>query len=208
MGTSMTRALPGVLALAATPLLLSAMGCWSEPPCGWDGHIEIGTRYDLQLLERYTAESTMALYDPSLDLSPTGDSCGALDEMSAGATITVQPRGVVNCAAWFGDVVEPSLDLGPRLSLLMNAAPGNQLLTSGRREFGSGCEGGWEFAVHSLSDDPFQSHSPGSVPVLIVYRVFSASPEAVEACAALLGREVPDDGMLYCGDAFVASMSR
>jgi hypothetical protein len=204
MGTSMTRA----LALVATPLALLSIGCWQEPPCGWDEHLEVGTRYDVHLLERYTADSTTAAFDPSLDLNPAAESCGALDEMMAGATITVLPTDVVNCALWFADVVEPPLDLGARLPGLVNVTPGVRLGTSGRRELGGGCEGGWELSVLSFSEDVFQSHTPGSVPAVVVYRVFSASPDAVEACAALLGREVPDDGMLYCGDAFVASMSR
>ena len=202
MGTSVIRALAAVLGLVVA-------GCWLDPPCGWDGVIEVGTRYDVQLLERYSVDSTTAEYDPSLDLAPAAQSCGALDEVRGGGTIAVLPRGTVNCSLWFADIVEPPLDLGPRLLGLVNAATGNRILTSGRRDFGAGCEGAWELSVRSLSDDPFQPHTPGAIPRVVVYRVFAATRGSEEACVGLFGLEPPaGDTQLYCGDAFVASMSR
>jgi hypothetical protein len=44
--------------------------------------------------------------------------------------------------------------------------------------------------------------------VIVVYRVFVADPDAEDACTAVTGVTTRTGGQLYCGDAFVARMTR
>ncbi len=190
-------------------IFLVVSGCRNNQPCGWDEELSLGVSYDVELLELYTPESTMAFYLPGLDLTRPAPTCSALDGIDAGDVFTIRltqaPGTNMRCSYWQGEFVSPPIDLGMRLPGLINNRSYNNLAISGRRDFGGGCVGGWELSLHSPNSDPFAPQPVGGTPVVMAYRVFGAEPEANAACSALVGRE-PTDGYFTCGDAFVASM--
>lgn len=185
--------------------------CGRIEPCGWDEALVLGASYDVEIVEEYTPEATTAFYSDEFGLTRPAETCGALDGLGVGDDVTLRlvqgPSANQRCSMWFAEVTSPVLDLGPRLPGVGNNRSHNQIVTSGRRDFGGGCEGAWEFSVHAPDNDPFATQEPGAVPVVLAYRVFAALPEANAACSALVGRE-PMDGNFVCGDAFVASMER
>lgn len=191
-------------------IFLVVSGCRNNQPCGWDEELSLGVSYDVELLELYTPESTMAFYLPGLDLTRPAPTCSALDGIDAGEVFTIRltqaPGTNMRCSYWQGEFVSPSLDLGMRLPGLINNRSYNNLTISGHQDFGGGCVGNWEFLVHAPDSEPFAPQWPELTPELLVYRSFSTDIEANAACSALIGRE-PTTGGFFCGDAFVASMA-
>ena len=202
MRTTLSKA-TRLFAAAAT----LATSCEWYAPCGWDEHLAEGASYDVEIVERYSPESTTVFYGSSLDLTRPAESCGAFDEVAAGETFTVRLGRVLDCLFWNAEVTDPPVSLGGRLPLIINNRSHNQIVASTRRDFGGGCTGSWEFSVHAPEDDPFEEQLLGAEPVVVVYRVFAADLGADEACAALRGRPSPGGDEVVCGDAFVASMS-
>jgi hypothetical protein len=205
MGSSMMRP------IAALVLLAALGGCRSIGPCGWDEALELGASYDVDLIEAYTPASVTVSYTPALDLTRPAPTCGALDGVAAGDTFTILlndgPDASQDCSFWFAEITSPSLELGMRNPIIGNNQSHNQIVTSGQRDFGGGCVGGWELSVHAPEDDPFRDQLAGARPVVVAYRIFGAAAEANAACSALVGRE-PTEGPFTCGDAFAASMTR
>lgn len=199
MGTSLSK----YARLLAATLTLS---CEWDEPCGWDEHLTAGASYDVEIIERYDAESSTAVYDPSLDLTRPAESCGAFDEVIPGATFVVRLDRVLDCSFWNAEVTDPPVSLGTRLALIINNRSYNQIVASTRRDFGGGCIGSWELSVHAPANDPFRVQLPGTLPVVVAYRVFVAAPESLDACAVRLGREPPEGTAVICGDPFVAMM--
>lgn len=204
----MTRA---ALSAAVAGLAGVLASCEPFAPCGWDEALDLGASFDVELVEAYTPASTTAFYSPMFDLTRPAPTCGALDGIAAGDMLTIRlvdaPSAIsMDCSFWDAEITSPPLDLGTPNALIANNRSHNQIIASGRRDFGGGCEGAWEFSLHAPGDDPFMSQEPGATPVLLAYRVFATVPEANAACSALAGRE-PTTGNFVCGDAFVATMT-
>lgn len=196
--------------ILASMLACTLSACGRLGPCGWDESLALGASYDVELLEKYTTESTMAVYLPEYDQTRPAPTCDGLGDIAVGETLTVRtteaPDASQDCSFWFGEITSPSVDLGTRLPIILNNRSYNQLIAAGRWDYGSGCEGIWEFSVHAPEDDPFRPQSSSSIPAVVGYRVFEATAEVAPACAALVGREPEVDGF-RCGDAYIASMA-
>lgn len=197
--------------IAAAALAVGLAGCLPLGPCGWDEALALGATYDVSLVELYTPASTTAFYSPEFGLTRSGETCGALDEIAVDVPVAIRltqgPSASQDCSFWFAEMLDPVLGLGMRNPGLANNQFSNQITVSGRRDFGGGCEGGWEFSLHAPNDNPFVAQRPDSNPVLLAYRVFGTNTTASAACSTLIGRE-PTSGEFYCGDVFVATMAR
>ncbi|RLB54092.1 MAG: hypothetical protein DRJ42_10120 [Deltaproteobacteria bacterium] len=201
---AVTRCLVGAVVLVA-----SLGGCVLDQPCGWDEAVSTETDYDVVLLELYTPESTMAVYLPEHDLVPPIPSCGELGDVNVGEVWTLRAHEPVTgqfCSLHAGEITSPSLDLGTPVPVFLNNRSTNFIAASGRRDFGGGCQGGWEFTVHATGDDPFRPASSSIYPIVIAYRVLLAGSTANAACSTLTGQE-PTSGDFRCGDAYIASMA-
>jgi hypothetical protein len=200
---ALTRLLPALLVFIGA-------GCeLPRRPCGWDAVIEPGSTYDVSLLERYTTDSMMAAYAEEHDLAVPAPTCTGLDDLHAGEVWGVRvlpPAADQFCSFYRGEITAPPIDIGESLPVVLNDRSHNFIATSGRWDFGAGCDGLWEFTVHAPSDEPFRTQTPEGTPIVVAYRVFEAVPENNAACSAIVGRPATSEGF-RCGDAYVASMS-
>jgi len=193
--------------ILASVLACALSACGRLEPCGWDESLALGASYDVELLEKYTAESMMAVYLSEYDLTHPAPTCDGLGDIAVGDTLTMRttraPSASQDCSFWVAEITSPSVDLGTPLPILLNNRSYNQMDASGRWDFGGGCEGLWEFSVHAPEDDPFRPQTSSSIPVVVGYRVFEGPSEA---CAAVVGHDVTED-VFVCGDAYVVSMA-
>jgi hypothetical protein len=185
-------------------------GCVVPEPCGWDEILAVGAAYDVALVEKYTAESTTALYRREQDLTHPAPTCDGLEDVGVGDTWTIRvlepSSSSQRCSFYAGEVVSPAVDLGTPFGVSLNGQAQNQISVSGQWDYGEGCRGIWEFSVHAPGTDPFRTPTPGTIPAVLVYRVFEATVEEGAACSEMLRREPSPDGF-RCGDAFVARMA-
>lgn len=198
-----------LVALVAT----LAVGCRRYQPCGWDENLTPGGRYGLGFLERYSPESTLATYSPSLDVFVTGADaippCPDIDETGVGRTFVVELYGEPPrdwCSVWPFSVVEPALSTDARAATsVFNWHGYNMMIVDGFRDLGGGCYGAWEFTVHAPGNDPFVPQNPLDRPVVLAYRYFTSDQDA---CFDVLGLDRTMYDYPRCGDAYIAAMDR
>jgi hypothetical protein len=214
------------LTLAA--LCLVATGCTRpyRDPCVNAG--KPGNSFSAQLLERYDANSTLALYGghPPLVVGE-GLSCGSLDGLGVGSIIefTVGRKrygismGDTGCWLYSGECAPPpgwslgaSYDLGPFSPGYgggISAGEELDIITfSERAASTTGCSGTWLLALQNSgrggpSSDVFAAPRPDQLPPVTVSRIFGA--DSPQSCPLL-----PDPGNGHgpsCGDAWIAQLS-
>ncbi|WP_236516775.1 hypothetical protein [Sandaracinus amylolyticus] len=195
-------------------LAFTCVACDRYQACGWDESLALGATYGVDIVEAYALESSTVRYEEEFDLTTSHPSCAMLDDVTPGSTLdlrlTQAPHAGSRCSEWFGEI--PGVDLGARHPVIFGSTGYNLITVSGRRDFGDGCSGIWEFDVHMPSTamtDPFRAADPFEIPVTLVYRYFIASAGAEEACMARSGvSTLSDEGVFRCEDAFVSQMSR
>lgn len=204
-----------VMKIALVLVAIGALCSGCRPSmCGWDEALTRSNAYTVTLDAPYPSASMTASYSVDDDLTRIPiPSCGAsFDEVAVAASFDIAFAGPAGASTTCGvrtiSITRPSITSTGNYQFVLNDHR-NLLRVGLARVISGACRGGWEFTVHAPGNDPFASQVPGEPPVVLAYRVFSATPGAeAAACAALLGLPAPGptEGV-ECGDAFVATMT-